>query len=92
MAQPIDSIRAFIIDNFLFGEDPGLEASDSLLASGTVDSTGVLELILFLEETYGIAVADEDLVPENLDTIQRIADYVERKCAPVSPAVEEARP
>ena len=73
-------IRAFIIENFLFGEDNGeLTDDDSLLEKGIVDSTGVLELVQFLERTYSLKVKDEDLVPDNLDTIARAADYVRRQ-------------
>jgi acyl carrier protein len=72
-------IRAFIVENFLFGEEDGqLTDDDSLLETGIVDSTGVLELVQFLERTYSLNVKDEDLVPENLDTITRAAEYVRR--------------
>ena len=72
-------VRGFIVDNFLFGEDPGISAEASLMQEGIVDSTGLLELIMFLEETYGISIADEELVPENLDTIQNIDRFVSQK-------------
>ena len=73
-------IRRFIADNFLFREDRG-EFSDkeSLLDAGLIDSTGVLELVAFLEGEFGIQMADEDIVPDNLDSIARIAAYVARK-------------
>jgi acyl carrier protein len=74
-------IRDYIVDNFLLGQDNGLKDTDSLLESGVVDSTGVLEVVGFLEKTFQIEVKDEDLVPENLDTIQSIASFVERKLA-----------
>ena len=74
-----EEIRSFIIDNFLFGQNNGeLSDDDSLLEKGIVDSTGVLELVQFLERTYSLKVKDEDLVPDNLDTIRRAADYVRR--------------
>ncbi|MFH2003090.1 MAG: acyl carrier protein [Planctomycetota bacterium] len=73
-------IRRFIVNNFLFGqEDEQLMNNSSLLQSGTIDSTGVLELVVFLEETYSIKVEDEDLLPENLDSIENVAQFVERK-------------
>ena len=72
-------IRSYIVDNFLFGEPGSLNDSQSLLESGVVDSTGVLELVLFLEQTYHITVSDEDLVPQKLDSIQRIAAFVRDK-------------
>ena len=75
-----NEIREFIVENFLFGEDDGqLTDEDSLLEKGIVDSTGVLELVQFLERTYSLKVKDEDLVPDNLDTISRAAEYVRRQ-------------
>ena len=74
-----ETIRHFIIENFLF-EDSGTLTNDSpFLESGIMDSTGVLELVTFIEESFGITVADEDLIPENLDSIGRVAAYVEQK-------------
>lgn len=71
-------IRAFVIDNFLFGG--GTVADDaSLMGEGVVDSTGILELVMFVEETFGITVADEDVVPENFDSIASLAAYVTAK-------------
>jgi len=72
-------IRQFIVENFLFGEDGHLSDEMSFLESGIIDSTGILELVSFLEEKFGIAVADEELVPENLDSISNVAAYLTRK-------------
>jgi acyl carrier protein len=73
-------IRGFIIENFLFGApENGLRDNDSLLDKGIIDSTGVLELVAHLEETYNIKVDDEELVPENLDSIANISAFVIRK-------------
>jgi acyl carrier protein len=75
-----NEIRAFIIENFLFG-DEGYVLSDemSLIDNDLVDSTGILELVSFLEERFGIAMADADIVPANLDSLIRISSFVERK-------------
>lgn len=81
-----EQVREHIVENFLLGADDGLGNSDSLLQSGVLDSTGVLELVMFLEKTFGLAVANEDLVPDNLDSIDRIAAFVQRKAAPQAPA------
>jgi acyl carrier protein len=72
-------VRQFVIENFLFGEADGLSNSESFLDRGIIDSTGVLELVGFIETTYGIAVADEELVPANLDSVLQVASFVERK-------------
>jgi acyl carrier protein len=73
-------LRQFIVDNFLFGKaDAPLASSDSLLERGIIDSTGVLELVGFLEQKYGITIQDEELVPENLDSIERLVRFVSKK-------------
>jgi len=69
----------FIVNNYLMGKDDGLTSDSSFLELGIIDSTGMLELISHLENTYGIEIADEELIPENLDSISRIADYLCRK-------------
>jgi acyl carrier protein len=73
-------IRQFIEDNFLMGAtSKELKNEDSFLENGIIDSTGVLELVGFIEEHYEISVADEELVPENLDSIKNVAAYIQRK-------------
>jgi acyl carrier protein len=73
-------IREFIVENFLFGQSHnGLKDADSLLNKGIIDSTGVLELVAYIEETYNIQVEDEELIPENLDSIAAVAAFIQRK-------------
>ncbi len=79
MTDPRPDIRKFIVENFLFGQDNGLTNDTSFLEKGVIDSTGVLELATHIETTYNIKVKDEELVPENLDTINFIAAYLEKK-------------
>jgi acyl carrier protein len=74
-------VQEFITTNFYVPSDEALTDEESLLDAGIVDSTGVLEIIGFLEDTYEIEVADEEMIPENLDSIERIAALVQRKCA-----------
>jgi acyl carrier protein len=74
-----DAIRKFINENFILDEGEGLGDEDSLLEKGVIDSTGVLELVAFIEEKYGFRIEDEELVPENLDSIQHIAEFILRK-------------
>ncbi|CDN46289.1 acyl carrier protein [Neorhizobium galegae] len=82
MAEAIEnSVREFIAENFLFRADAQVSNNQSLLESGVIDSTGVLELIAFLEQTYGITVADEEIVPENLDSIDNMTSYLTTKLA-----------
>jgi acyl carrier protein len=74
------SIREFIEMSFLFREDRvGLTDHESLLGAGLIDSTGILELVSYLESEFGIAVEDEEIVPENLDSVDQIAVYVAGK-------------
>jgi len=83
--------RTFVVDNFLFGQEDGALSQDtSFLDAGIIDSTGVLELIGFLQERYGIVVEDQEIVPENLDSICRVARFVERKLA--APTLEGSCP
>ena len=72
-------LRRFVTDNFAFGQVDDLADDDSLLDRGIVDSTGVMELVSFLEETYGITFQDRELVPANLDSINRLARFLEKK-------------
>lgn len=74
-----NKIRSFIIENFLFGQDEGLKDDSSFLDGGIIDSTGILELVNFLEEEFSISVLDEELIPENLDSINNVVKYLERK-------------
>jgi len=75
-----DRIRMFILENYLFTSDASaLGLDDSLLGRGIVDSTGMLEIIMFIEEQLGVTVKDEEMVPENLDSVSRIAAFVESK-------------
>ncbi|MFC1877549.1 acyl carrier protein [Thermodesulfobacteriota bacterium] len=79
MSDNKSKIRAFIIENFLFGNDDGLNDETSFLEEGIIDSTGVLELVNFLEEDFDIAIDDEELIPENLDSINNVTSYLEKK-------------
>jgi len=72
-------IHRFIADKFLFGDDKKLADNDSLLEAGIVDSTGILEIVAHLEERYGMKVDNDEMVPENLDTIANIGAFVKRK-------------
>ena len=73
-------LRSFLADNFLLGEEfRGLPGSTSLIEAGIIDSTGVLELVGWLEETYGVEISDAELVPENLDSIDNILRFMATK-------------
>lgn len=74
-----EQIRAFVMSNFYVAKNTSLEDGVSLLDRGIIDSTGVLEVIFFIEETFGIKVEDSEMLPDNLDSIERIANFIERK-------------
>jgi acyl carrier protein len=75
-------VQNFIHERFIFDPEQTLNADDSLLETGTIDSTSILEVVLFLEEHFSIKVEDQDMIPANLDSINKIADFVHRKITP----------
>ena len=82
MDNVLGRVRAFIEENFLVRSDVSqLSDSDSLLESGVMDSTGILELVAFLESEFSLQMSDAEIVPDNLDSIGAIAGYVKRKHA-----------
>ena len=78
----ITEIRAYIVERFLFGQhSERLSNSASFMDLHLVDSTGILEVVTFLESRYGFKIADDEMIPENLDSIDRITAFVRRKQA-----------
>ncbi|HED36365.1 MAG TPA: acyl carrier protein [Gammaproteobacteria bacterium] len=75
-------LRTFILENYLFTEDESeLNNTDSFLESGIIDSTGILEVITFIQDELEITVEDDDMIPENLDSVSNILAYVAKKAA-----------
>ncbi len=74
-----DQVRQFIVKNFYVADADKLPDDASLLERGIIDSTGVLEMITFIENTFAVRIEDEEMLPENLDSIARIAAFIERK-------------
>jgi acyl carrier protein len=72
-------VRAFLVETFLLGDDDGFGDHESLLDNGIVDSTGVMEVVAFLEEAFNIVIDDDELVADNLDSVARLASFVDRK-------------
>ena len=91
-----EQLRSYMSENFLFGRPFDLGDDDSLQDAGIIDSTGVLELVTYLETSFGVSVGDEELLPENLDTINRLARFVSSKLSGAASALElggmEAQP
>ena len=87
MGDVQERVEQFILDNLLLGDDARMpSAADSLIGSGVIDSTGILELIEYLEQEFDVEVGDTETVPENLDGIERITAFVQRKLAETSRA------
>jgi len=83
-----NEVRAFIVENFLFGDATQAPADDaSLIENDVIDSTGVLELVAFVEDRFGLTMSDADIVPANLDSLERIAAFVAAK-SPAAVAAE----
>jgi acyl carrier protein len=74
-----EDIRNFVVENFLFGEEGRLKEDSSFLKEGIVDSTGIMQLVSFIQEQFAVVVEDEELTPENLDSIRRVANFIEEK-------------
>ena len=74
-----EQVRAFVTTNFYVADPAALEDNASLLDRGIIDSTGVLEVIFYIEDSFGIAVEDSEMWPDNLDSIERIANFIARK-------------
>lgn len=73
----IETVKKHIIENFLFGnESEMVKEEDSFMENGIIDSTGILELIEFVEETYGISIQDDELIPENLDSLSNLSRFI----------------
>jgi acyl carrier protein len=80
----VGEVRSFVVSNYLLGAEEGLGNDDSFQDQGIIDSTGILELVSHLERTYGIEILDEELNPDNLDSVNKIATYLARKLSIVA--------
>lgn len=78
-------LRSFILQNFLFGQDNILGNDDSFLETGIIDSTGLLELVSYLEQRYNITIAADELVPDNLDSVVRLVKFISGKLKGTQP-------
>jgi len=77
-----NTVREFIIDNFLFGDEDQIELETHFFEKGIIDSTGVIELVSFLEETFEISIDDEELIPDNLSSLKNINAFLQQKKEP----------
>jgi len=85
--DPQEELRRFVVENFLYGDQTvALKPADSFSDRGIIDSTGVLELVAYVETQFGISVEDEEMIPDNFDSLEKLTRYVERKRRGVSHA------
>ncbi len=77
-----ERIRSFVVEKFPLARKRNIKDSDELLESGMVDSLGVLDLVHFLEQEFSITVVDDELIPENFRTVEKIAAFVKSRTAP----------
>lgn len=75
----INAVKEFIIENFLFGEEEQLKSDTDFFDKGIIDSTGVIELVSFIEETFSISVDDNELIPQNLSSLNKIDVFLQKK-------------
>jgi acyl carrier protein len=74
-----EETRDFVVSNFLFGEAGSLQDDTSFMRSGIIDSTGILELVAFIEATYHVKIENQEMIPANLDSLHNVARFLERK-------------
>jgi acyl carrier protein len=74
-----DTVKQFIIDNFFYGADTNISPDTSFLGSNIVDSTGILEIVSFLQDTFNVTIDDDEMLPENLDSLKNIEQFLIRK-------------
>lgn len=79
MSSIAADVRSFVVANYLLGREDGLNNDASFMDEGIIDSTGILELVSHLEEAYGIVIQEDELIPDNLDSVNRIAVYLTKK-------------
>jgi acyl carrier protein len=80
MEQVKQSVKSYILENVLYGADEdALSYEDSFLEKGLIDSTGIMEIVSFIEEEFNISVYDEELIPENLDSINNLSRFIKGK-------------
>jgi acyl carrier protein len=77
--DPVNDVKEFIIENFLFGDEEQIEFETDFFEKGIIDSTGVIELVSFMEETFEISIDDEELIPENLSSLKNIREFLQQK-------------
>jgi len=77
--DPVNAVKEFIIENFLFGDEEQIELETDFFEKGIIDSTGVIELVSYMEETFEISIDDEELIPENLSSLKNIDAFLKKK-------------
>ncbi len=84
--EQTEKLKTFIVDNFLFGQADSLGNDTGFFEKGIIDSTGIVELVSFVEETFNIVVEDEELIPENFSSINKVSEFIKRKQSEIAKA------
>ncbi|HNW60197.1 MAG TPA: acyl carrier protein [bacterium] len=74
-----DQVYTYVVDTYLFGDGSHLKDDDSLTGGGFIDSTGVIELVAYLESTFNLRIEDDEIIPDNFDSVERISRYIALK-------------
>ena len=88
----VSDIRRFVVKTFLFGDAASLQDDTSFMGGGIIDSTGILELISFVEKTYEVKVQPEEMIPANLDSVNKVARYLAGKRPDTAASSQAGRP
>ncbi|HOT96877.1 MAG TPA: acyl carrier protein [bacterium] len=76
-----DQVYQYVVETFLFGDGSRIKDDDSLTGSGLIDSTGVIELVSYLERTFNLRIEDDEIIPDNFDSVARISNFISAKQA-----------
>lgn len=87
--EQIDKLKDFVINNFLFGKNNLLEYDTDFFEKGIIDSTGILELVCFVEESFNISVQDDEIVPENFSSLTKLNEYLNQKLNHISDVIKK---
>ncbi len=87
--EQIENLKNFVVNNFLFGKGNLLEYETDFFEKGIIDSTGILELVCFVEETFNITVQDDEIIPENFSSLTKLDKYISQKLNHISEVIKK---
>ncbi len=87
--EQIENLKNFVVNNFLFGKSNLLDFDTDFFEKGIIDSTGILELVCYVEETFNITVKDEEIIPENFSSLTKLNNYINQKLNHISEVIKK---